>query len=269
MDYSQYDSIDAVNWSTLKEMVRSPAAYRYVLDHPREDNPRFALGRAVHAAVLEPHVFASEYVIYDGRRAGKDWERFRAQHEDRTILTIPEYETARAAAAAVAAHPEVQRLFTGLHCEVPLVWTDPDTGILCKGRMDGAGPEVVLDLKTTKDASARAFGLDAARYQYHGQLAWYAAGLRAAYGWGPIPYLIAVEVSPPYLVAVYRVPDDVLYQGELLYRSYLSRLAECRKRGRWPGLPAGVQDLEFPAWGYQDDDETGLDLSVNGQSLEV
>src|ERR687887_272002 len=104
MTFAEYRAIDAVNWSSLREMLGSPAPYRYRLDHPREDSTTLALGRAVHAAVFEPDRLPLEFAVWKGaRRAGKAWDAFRAVHGDDTILKASEYERGLAMPARIVA----------------------------------------------------------------------------------------------------------------------------------------------------------------------
>ena len=46
MNFQQYSDLQGVNWSTLKEMGRSPAHYQHRLTVPRMDSPAMRLGRA-------------------------------------------------------------------------------------------------------------------------------------------------------------------------------------------------------------------------------
>jgi hypothetical protein len=60
---TDYAAIDAMNWSTLKELAVSPRMLKWRVDHPREDTDALELGRAVHCAILEPQRFATAYIV--------------------------------------------------------------------------------------------------------------------------------------------------------------------------------------------------------------
>lgn len=257
MTFAEYASIRAVNWSTLREVRRSPKHYRHRLEHPIEDTPRLALGRAVHTAVLEPALFADGYAVYTGaRRAGKDWEAFQVANEGKTILKAEEYENVIAMRDAVLAHPAAMRHLTGGAAEQTLCWTDRDTGIECKARPDYLGA-CIVDLKSTKDASPREFGRTAARFGYHCQLTFYRRGARAVLGRELEPILIAVEAEAPHDVAVYRIDADTLLAADDEISALLERVAECRRDDHWPGATDDVQDLELPGWALATDDDDG------------
>ena len=60
MTFESYQKLSAVNWSTLKNMKRSPLHYKHGLENSRPDTPRLAVGRAVHTAVFEPAMMKSQ-----------------------------------------------------------------------------------------------------------------------------------------------------------------------------------------------------------------
>ncbi|MFA5154787.1 MAG: PD-(D/E)XK nuclease-like domain-containing protein, partial [Clostridia bacterium] len=178
----KYESIKALNWSSLKEVATSPRAYRWRQDHPREDTAALAMGRAVHCAILEPAEFEERYIVRpDGvdlrTKEGKAW-RTDAEASGREILTAEQGETVEECVASVGAHPDVAGLLEGCLVEQVVTWTDPATGVECKGRLDALTRRQVIDLKTTRELVR--FESDAARLLYHGQLAWYLDGARAA-----------------------------------------------------------------------------------------
>lgn len=252
--FPSYASKAGVNWSTLREMGKSPAHYRHRLDTPREDTPAMRLGRAIHTAVLEPDCFPHEYVVFNGpRRAGKDWDEFALVNSDKTILKADEYDLALDVRDAVRRHKSARRLLRRGKPEVTLKWVDPKTRLRCKARLDWVAPGgVLVDLKSTRDADPHAFGRLAERMSYHGQLAFYRRGLIAC-GWNPAPvYIVAVEPEAPHDVLVYKVDEDVLLAGDLLVHDYLHRVRVCRKRRSWPGRDQGVQALDFPQWALPD-----------------
>src|ERR671931_956996 len=263
MTFAEYRAIDAVNWSSLREMRRSPAHYRYQLDHPREDSTPLALGRAVHAAVFEPDRLPLEFAVWKGaRRAGKAWDAFRAVHGDDTILKASEYERCLAIRDAVRAHPTAARYLRAGRAERALTWTDRATGLRCKGRLDFLSDSVpaLVDLKSTHDLSR--LGALAAQLGYNAQLAFYLSGLRAL-GLAMPARIVAVEVAPPHAVQVLALHDDDLYDGEQECARLLSQVAECTARRSWPAGPGDEQVLAFPAWArcrLEDDDLAGVDL---------
>lgn len=270
LTFAEYLEIDAVNWSTLKEMRRSALHYRYGVEVPREDTVRFALGRGAHTAILEPDRFPLDYAVFDGeRRAGKAWDAFKEAHASRTILKAEEYAKCLAMRDAVRRHPVAAPYLERGRAEVSLTWTDPATGLPCKGRLDweSISKRAIVDIKTTSTVDARRFGALAARMGYHCQLAFYADGWAAALGDTPPVVIIAVEADPPHDVGVFVVDADALYAGSEECAELLAKVAACRRTGQWHGRYTEEQVLRLPAWVFaddEDDDATGLDISVSG-----
>lgn len=258
--FAKYLKIDAVNWSTLKEMGRSPLHYAHRLANPREDSTSLARGRAVHTAVLEPELFAKEYVIYTGKtRRGKEWDEFEAAYLDKTILKQDEYDKVMFAAKAVRKHTEVVAYMRECTFERSFQWKDKETQLRCKCRVDGVGA-TLFDLKTTGNVDARLFGNLAARMQYHGQIAMYRDGSKHT---GPC-LIIAVEAEPPYDVAVFWLGDDELQAGQELYQGYLQQVRACQIANAWPGKYPELQRLVLPTYVYGDEEEGGSYEIVEG-----
>ena len=74
--------------------------------------------------------------------------KFLAQHGDKTILAVDEWERLAGMAGALAEEPELQKILARGKPEVSMVAKDPDTGVLLKARLDWMAPTVTLDLKT-------------------------------------------------------------------------------------------------------------------------
>ncbi len=265
MTPAEYQALDAVNWSTLKELRRSPLHYRHRLATPRDDAAYLAMGRAVHTAVLEPDRFALDYAIWTGeRRAGKAWEAFRDANGSRTILTEREYTTCLAIRDSVRAHPRAMAYLAQGLAERPVVWTDAATGLRCKARLDFVSQSrpAVVDLKTARAVEPRRFATAAAQLLYHGQLAFYRAGWRATAGADLDPVIIAVESEAPHDVVVYRFDEEARDEGDALVAELLQELAARRRTGEWPGLDRGEeQTLTLPGWALPDTgaaDDLGL-----------
>lgn len=269
MEIAKYQQIDAVNWSTLRYLDRSPRHYLHAKNTKREDTPAMRLGRAVHCAVLEPERFKADYLVWSGGiRRGKAWDEFLEAAGDKETLSLSEAEECQAISDAVRFDPDAAALLSGGSAEHPLFWTDAETGLHCKSRLDYLGPDArfVVDLKTTRNAHPRAFGRSAGDSLYYGQLAFYAEGVLATTGRLPMLHLVAVENEAPYVTQVYTLSDDDVEVGRAKVRELLRRLAECRSTDTWPGYATGPLPLWLPSW-ITGDGSGGTDLSDLG--LEV
>jgi exodeoxyribonuclease VIII len=264
-DRSDYDLIEAVNYSTLKQLwAMSPKHYRHTLQYGRKESPALTNGTLVHTAVLEPHLLDRRYLVrppgLDMRtKAGKEW---LAEHAEsgRTIVTEEQYANALAIGEAVRRHPYARELLAAGVAETTVVWNDEETGERLKGRIDWLTPGHIVDLKTTAKIKPRDFQAQAARLGYPMQFALYSDGVAATLGARGF-FVIAVESAPPFDVVVYSIPEDVIEQGREDYREALHTLIRCRELREWPGV-AGVAPIEFrlPAWAVESDEDDLGDL---------
>lgn len=280
---SRYEDIDALNWSRLKMMRKSPKHFRYALDHGEPDKDTYRFGRLEHCLVYEPEEFLKRYLIqprfhggmkddtallkgYDGGREAKaEFDRLAAK-TGLEVIELEAVENARRMAEAVRSDPVAGPILDGAYVEQTMTWTDPFSGRKCKGRMDQVNGRLG-DMKRCSDLAR--FENSVERYGYLGQLAWYSDGL-AANGIlvDDLPVLIAVEPVEPYDVRVLEVSEDDLDAGRMLYRGLLERLAGCEASNEWPGISGGkMERLRRPAWAVADTET--LELTMGGMPLEM
>lgn len=265
IDRETYDKIDALNFSVLEKMKRSPAHCRAAqLDKAREPTDALIIGNAMHVAVLEPDRFFARYAVWDGgRRYGKEWDKFKDKCAGLEILTEDHYQLVKALASAVRADQFAGPLLRGGQAEVTLIWVT--AGIKCKGRIDYA-TACIADLKSTRDAEPEAFDRQSWNLSYHSRSAWYQDGLVAAGGMR-LPYkLVAVEKEEPHVVQVRPVDEDMLQLGRDEYLSLLQRYATCLRTNSWGGYSDGPMPLRPPRWARvanEDQDLSELGLVVN------
>lgn len=252
------------------------AAYVDPKRKPREATPAMILGTAIHTAILEPDDLAKSYVvepedINKRTKAGKEeYEAFLAQLHGRIPLTASQWETVVEVRDAVWRDRGVRELLKAGKPEISFFATDEGTGELVKCRTDWLDWDrrLVVDVKSTEDASPQGFMRSVMNYRYHVQVPWYldvidgAMGVHHALDW----VFLAVEKSPPYAVGLYRLPLQLVQAARRIARRDLERIAMARAADSWPGYThAGVIELEPPAWamrqagvGDADNDYEGL-----------
>lgn len=271
LELDRYLELGGESSHGLNEVLISPLLYRWRIAHGRHDKDRLRVGRAGHTAVLEPHRFADDFVVFHGAvRRGKEWDAFRVEHAARTILTETQHEAAIAIAGAVRAHPVAGPIFADRNGdpEVTITWQHLRTKLPCKARLDwvAAAGDLLVELKTCRDPSPQAFAAQVARLGYHIQLAFYLSAIHALNELvRPQVKLVAVQNVEPYDVVVYDVPPDVLIVGEEKAESALDMIASCRAADTWPGLAVdGEVPLRLPAWAVPKWDD---ELTVGGEPL--
>lgn len=251
MPREEYDTIDAINFSTLKHMRRSAQHYLAAKRGGMKDSDAKKFGRAAHIAILEPDRFSAACIEWTGgRRQGKEWEAFKAEHADKEILTSDEMADCKGLAAAVAAHPTASHLLSEGRPEVVCLWSlelVPGFSVDLKARLDWVSPSAALDLKSVRDARDAAFGRDVAHLDYLAQAAFYGRALEACGEPRPF-YFMPGENAAPYCVRVVRVTEEQIAAGWRTCNEWLLKLAWCREMDLWPGYEDGVSDLVLPAW---------------------
>lgn len=253
---ASYNRIEAVNYSLLKHFDRSPAHVREQELRPKEATDAMALGTAIHCAVLEPKKFATKYVVaptVDGRtKAGKEaMAEFTTASVGKSMIGSEEMEVVRFISESMCETARTLLSSPGRN-EFAAVWTDPETGLRCKGIIDRLttylGWTVIVDIKTCQNASAWAFKGSVAKYKYHEQAAFYLHGLDCLAPAQRRFLWVAIETERPYGVAVYEPDEETLEEGRKLYRQHLRMYAECKSNNTWPGYADGISPLSLPKW---------------------
>jgi len=231
IDIEQYlGQRDYISSSGLKRILDSTAhLHRYLL-RQNESTPQLDFGTAVHCALLEPERFKREYIALPGARADLfhehdlmliEQERGHSLH----FITDAQMAAVQGICAQVARHSDIVGLLqTGL-AERSLFWRDPESGIRCKIRPDLLVlPHLILELKTTFNASLPVFQRTLQMQRYHLSAAMYLEGVRQLTGQSlNYVYLVACR-HPPYEVQSF-VPDAaMLEEGERLFREALNRV---------------------------------------------
>ena len=258
MTNSDYRKAEGVSSSELKQMVKSPAHYRYWKDNPDDtDTPALLFGRACHKYVLETYDFYKEFAVapnVDRRtKEGKEaWNKFLYDNWGKDVITEEQFEIIDAMRNAMLATPFVSKLINGEH-EVSLFWTDEDTGIKCKCRPDSLNDKlkIVIDYKTCDNAETQHFMRKAIDLGYDLQASYYLDGVKATTGLDCIFVFIAQEKKPPYAVNILQADDVFIRSGRQLYKDMLATYKECTETGNWWGYLGAenqINSLGVPKW---------------------
>jgi len=253
---ADYHAHPAVSKSHLDKVAKSPAhyweAYLNPDRSPQEPTAAMVLGTALHTAVLEPHLWAEQFAVpphaFDRRtKAGKELAAaFEAEAEGKVVLTPDDADRVQLMAKAVHDHP-ASRFLLNLEGkrEHSYFWNDADTGIDCKCRPDwhSLDRRLVVDIKTTEDASPAGFAKSVAKFRYHVQSHWYLRALE-----GEQFLFVCVEKTAPYLVAVYVATPALVAAGGRTAEKNLAQIAECRAADQWPGYGDEIQPIDLPSW---------------------
>jgi len=251
MNLDHYNNIIALNYSGCKALLRSPGHYKAWLTEDKKDSPAFQMGRLVHLAALQPELLAERVAVspsVDRRtKEGKaTFELFQSGlKEGQECVSQDIYE-------------DVIRIAKSAHdALVDLNLTEWQTEMGCvigmgtisiKGRpdliaKDANGDLVVVDLKTTQDASPAAFAKDVANFKYHLQAAWY---MRLT---GAKKFIIvAQEKDLPCANRVYTLDEAALAEGNRLMEEAIALYSQCVAFDSWPTYSKDITTLSLPKW---------------------
>lgn len=244
-----------LRWSELNKASKSGAHFRAAYTDPKEATAPMRLGSITHVLTLG----GAGLLVWNGeRRAGKEWEAFRADAQPGAlIVSKKEYDQARRVADAVVASPLARPLLEGVH-EHELAWTGP-LNRKCAGRVDIATGKRLVELKTTTRAEPGWFARHAIAMNYHAQLAWYQDGARANGIPAEEAWIIAVETAAPFAVTVLELTERAIEQGRKACHLWVEKVVGWEQAGEWPGyaqspVPLDVVD-RVELEGLDDNDE--------------
>ena len=269
MSNAEYHALDYVSKSHLDEVSKSPFHYWDKYINPDrvviEPTKQMLLGSAMHTMVLEPDLFEKEYLIEPvnapkrpttvQRNAKKPssqtldaiayWEEFDKKAVGKNLISIDDYERLTIMKQRIFDHPAASTILSlsGV-AEQSYQWKDNQTGEICKSRPDFHTDDgtLIVDLKTTSDASELGFQKSVHNFRYHVQAGFYLRSIKEAEQF----VFIAVESKPPYLVAVYNASPEMIAAGNRVADKNLATLAQCRKSGKWTGYSEEITTLDLP-----------------------
>lgn len=240
--------------SKLQSFSKSPAQYSHQLEHPEPDTEATNCGTAFH---LVMEFGASEYTgaygrLLEGHGATKVVKESKAAiiAEGKIPLKPDVYDGIIKMRQSVEQHPAASQLLNAPgRAETTIATKDFETGVPIKCRPDLLTDSgIIVDWKSTIDASPTGFAKSVANFGYHRQAAFYLDCCKYA-GVDVNRFLfVAVEKSAPYLVAVYELDEASIQLGRELNQRDLSQFAICQARNEWPGYSDNIEALHLPNW---------------------
>ena len=265
MDEKEYRVAPAIAGSDAKHILppKRPAHYAAHMagELKREASKSMTLGVVSHVAVLQPHLLDTAFVEKPEGKEGdfrtKEGKEWKAKMGTTPILDADEARAVRGIRDSIAAHSAARKLLAECDTEVAM-FGEHRTGLWIKGRVDALkvpsdNEAIIVDVKTTSaGADYGTFSRQAAQLNYHLSAAWY-CHLCGLNGLPPARfYWVAVEVTPPYAVAVYEISPDALDLGVGMMNDALDLIARCEDEGHWPGYEDEVMTLNLPPWAYKE-----------------
>lgn len=253
------DPVEGGSFSSTqaKQILKSPAHLRSHLDSARVEKKEFDFGHIVHAGVLGVGLDV-EVLDFPDYKTKKAQEAKAAAYAAGKVPVIErDYAPARAAIEAVREHPVAGPLFAGAGvAESSGFGVDPETGLWLRGRFDWRTPSSILvDLKTTRDGSPRAFARSAPDLGYDVQEAFYRQVHELATGDAPRGFVfVTVETTAPHLVDVHQGDAEWQDIGRRKMRRAIDRYKRALDTGEWPGRPPIINDLAPTPWAITEEE---------------
>ena len=252
-----YHADPALGRSRASDLLAScPAKVKHAMGQPSPNSPALLNGGMIHSAVLEPHLTDTEYgckpAEIDGNspRTNAYKEAF-AEMEDanpgKRWLPPSDYVMCMDVAASVLQHPMAKNLLYDASSLIEHTGFFEIEGTPCKVRPDLYNKDsgIVLDLKTTIDASPKGFAKSVRQYGYLFQSAWYMTALRAM-GERPKQFVfLVVEKSPPYATACYTLDNADIEREVPRVLEACKIYGECLQTDVWPGYSDDIKTLDL------------------------
>lgn len=274
----EYHAEKRLSASAITHGMRSMSHLRHCMTTQTEPSDAMKFGTLIHAAVLEPHTLRGQYVVMPDLTENMVTEKgdpttsknckvyrerlakWESENADKETISQGWWDAMMTIAGNVAAHKSASKLAECEHKELSILWET--MGVPCKSRIDAYGDGILIDVKTTRDASMPAFGWDAMRRGYYRQLAFYSDALTYAGHEVREVWIVAIENTAPYEVAVYELGPEHLNPGREEYEGVVHQYAECLRTGKWPGYSDSVQWMDAKPRGAQQ--HVAADLGDDG-----
>lgn len=248
-----YHAGGGISSTQLKQELKA-SAYFHAYDIGElkfEPTKQMRIGTAVHCLTLEPFDFDNQIALLPKNCQGnaKDAKvnkiEFIKANPRKDLLPVQDMDAVKYMRDALLTHPEASELLKDPEGDAELSGyyrdKDPETGtgtnMLLKFRPDRRLDWCHLDIKSTVDASEDAFTNTIGKFGYDISAAHYLMGDKILTGADhDLMIFLAVESSPPWLVAVYEFTPLGLEVGQWRRRKALWSIAQCRKKQKWAGI---------------------------------
>lgn len=270
-----------VSASGLKKLKESPAHFKEA-ETDKEETEAMQFGSAYHCFILEPEKFEKEYYVFDdsgiysvligeGFKSPRSTKQYKEWMEsemrlvgERKSISKDWFSQITAMKEKLMRHPYAKMLLSGGYNEQGYMGEiETEAGrINVKFKPDhvNEGKKIIVDLKTTKDASDDGFSRAAGEMSYHIQAALYSDLMEKMSG-DNLPYkffFIAQEKRAPYAFNLFESSAQFISQGRFEYEMLLQLYKYCIDNNYWPGYQIwcqnkyGILELKLPAWAIKD-----------------
>ena len=247
--HSRKTHLSSTNVRTHKKNKKQ---FKYSLTHELiKQTKAMADGTAVHAFFLERDKFNSDFVIKPAdmrlnTKAGKEWAQ---EHQSKIIIDSELGNNLYEMEKSFMDSPAKLIYDKSGQSELSYFWDD--LGLVkgkCRPDWISDDGNIVVDIKTTTDASPKGFQKSIANWGYHLQLGWYLRGLQKLGLPAKEFIFIAIEKTPPFSVGVYRANKDMITYANDEINNLVYDIDESLKSDDFPDYTPEILDLGLPNW---------------------
>ena len=208
-------------------------------------------GTAVHAFFLEKDKFHKDFAVKPqdlrlNTKAGKEWAQ---EHHNKIIIDSELGNNLYEMEKSFMDSPAKLIYEIKGKSELSYFWNDIG---LVKGkcRPDWISDDgiLIVDIKTTTDASPRGFQKSISTWGYHLQLGWYLRGLRKLGVPAEQFIFIAIEKTPPFCVGVYSADQDMINFAMKELDQLMPEIQTAMVSKKFPDYTPEIMSLGLPPW---------------------
>jgi exodeoxyribonuclease VIII len=261
---SDYYANKALSHSKLSCLAQNPMEFkmRYVDDPPTlppKESDAFAMGHAVHCLALEPEKFDERFAAapkVDRRTtAGKiRWAEHLEDSKDKIVIDEQDYADAIACVQALNNHAEFATIMAQpRRVEVPFEFDLFGHRFKAKPDCIIDSMKLIIDIKTTDDASPHRWQWSAVDYGYHRQAYIYQQAVQLETNeWYRFIFAVVEKPKPstrgiPPTVALYELNDETLLMGRHDARMLVEEYEKRLETNNWQQpYSSGIVPLRLP-----------------------
>lgn len=223
--------------SSLKTILKNPAQFHAELTEKKSEveNPSFTEGSLLHSLILEEDQIEQDYAFFTGlRKAGREFEEFKAANPGRVIISTPQKSRCLAYKRAFMSLPTAVNLLKGCEKEYTICAMLMDVPIKVRFDAINLDQSYGLDLKTSS------FGVEIDSFKMTMQSFGY--GLSAAlYAWvaelhfgRPFDFYLIPIAKQELECHVYKLSEATIMRGRSDIIKALQIYKQCKETGIWP-----------------------------------
>lgn len=255
---TNYFDIPALSASGLNTYINKGAEYYWASSpfnegrKPQETTASMAFGSLCHLLLLEADKLLDVYAVLpecDRRtKEGKEtYAIFLETAGNKIVITQAQLTEALNLVNALKQNDSVTKLLKSGFAEEEITWVEDN--ISCKAKLDYCRNGLIVDYKTSQDASRDGFAKSIATYGYHRQDVWYRRAYKAKYGKDALGCIFIVQdVNMPEIINIYSISEQARYYAEQEINFAVKEISERLITKNWKTSSGKIEAIDLPIW---------------------